>query len=50
MLNENISWDYMVTWLQGVWRNQDDVELVALVSAKAAGRVSPGTVHKKLTK
>lgn len=49
-MDNNISWDYMVTWLQGVWRNQDDVEMVALVSAKAAGLVHPGIVHKKLTK
>jgi hypothetical protein len=49
-MSDNVSWDFMVAWLEGLWHDQESVELVALVSAKAAGLVSPGIVHKKLTK
>jgi hypothetical protein len=49
-MENNVSWDFMVAWLAGQWQDQESVELVALVSAKAAGVVSPGIVHKKLTK
>lgn len=45
-----MSWEFMIAWLRGDLRTQEDATLVALVSAHGAGFLGPGTVHKKLTK
>lgn len=45
-----MAWSYMCNWLEGSLRSVEDTELVGLVSAKYAGKVSLGTVHKNLSK
>ena len=49
-MTDNKTWLYMVDWLEGHWRVQEDVELLALIYAKEAGSVSTGVVHKRLSK
>lgn len=49
-MTDNKTWLYMVEWLEGHWKVQEDVELLALIYAKEAGSVSPGVVHKRLSK
>lgn len=49
-MSDTKTWLYMVDWLQGHWRVQEDVDLLAMIYAKAEGSVHPGVVHKKLTK
>ena len=43
-------WSYMCNWLEGSFRNEEDTELVGLVTAKSVGKVNLGIIYKNLSK